>query len=65
MQFREYPSSADDQYVLRLDAIHRALFRSSMNTAERDFFKLTAEGLGFTVELHPNPNHWHLITPVR
>lgn len=34
---------------------------SSMTAVERDFFKLTAEALGFTVELHPNPNHWHLI----
>lgn len=34
---------------------------SSMTNVERDFFKLTAEALGFTVELHENPKHWHLI----
>lgn len=34
---------------------------SSMTDKERAWFKSKAESLGFRVELHPNPNHWHLI----
>jgi hypothetical protein len=33
---------------------------SSMTEAERTWFKAKAESLGFTVEIHPNPDHWHL-----
>jgi hypothetical protein len=33
---------------------------SSMSADERQFFSMNAEALGFRVEIHPNPPHWHL-----
>lgn len=33
---------------------------SSMSEVERTWFKAKAEEIGFVVEVHPNPNHWHL-----
>lgn len=33
---------------------------TSMQQGERDFFKVTALSLGFSVTLETNPEHWHL-----
>lgn len=33
---------------------------SSMSEEQRAFFEATAESLGFRVEIHPNPTHYHL-----
>lgn len=48
-------------HQLHRDGRHVDLNYSSMNKKERDFFKATAESLGFRVEIHPDPEHWHLI----
>lgn len=42
------------------DGRHVDMNWSSMSDAERTWFKAKAEELGFRVELHNNPTHWHL-----
>jgi len=42
------------------DGRHADMNWSSMTEGERIWFKAKAEEIGFHVEVHPSPNHWHL-----
>lgn len=47
-------------HITHRDGRHVDMNWSSMSEAQRQWFKARAEQLGFHVELHENPTHWHL-----
>jgi hypothetical protein len=47
-------------HVTHRDGTHVDMNWSGMTEQEREWFKLKAESIGFVVEIHPNPTHWHL-----
>jgi len=56
----DHQSTWSPPHQTHRDGRHVDLNWSSMSEEERTFFKSTAESLGFGVELHTNPTHWHL-----
>ena len=47
-------------HQLHRDGRHVDMNWSSMTAAERTWFQAKAEEIGFHVEIHNNPTHWHL-----
>jgi len=47
-------------HITHRDGRHVDMNWSSMSAEQRTWFKAKAEEIGFFVELHENPTHWHL-----
>jgi hypothetical protein len=47
-------------HITHRDGRHVDMNWSSMTPQQRTWFKAKAEEIGFAVELHENPTHWHL-----